>query len=301
MIFLLHHMISCLVFKFLQLLREIPVKYWFILLSSLRKVHRFLKNKLVCIYFCVMPGRFVNRCVFQHWILIFLWKFIRLKNSIGFFRFTSDIWFWIDHLLYISWGYDIVLWFNSEWQNYPWVEIWFLSVKLMCEAPKPALLLWAASSTTWLSSVRLSFSFIKPETWCFPHNHWLWYSHLTPMQRPSDDFPLGFGVCYQVSRKSFPSTGWSTPFPPASRVGQVLQTWTFWWPPQHLLLLMFSFARGKEIGSPVQVFSYKCQIEGGNHLSQLSGHAHSARDAAGLHCGHRQWSQWQMQQWDRNI
>lgn len=54
---------------------------------------------------------------------------------------------------------------------------------------------------------------------------------------------------------------------------------------------MFSFARGKEFGTPTQVFSYKCEIEGSNRPPQLTGHAHSACDKPYLTCGHRKLSQ----------
>lgn len=89
------------------------------------------------------------------------------------------------------------------------------------------------------------FAFIKPETLCFHHNHCLWYSPLTPMQRPCislfDDFSLGLVSAIRFPRKPFSSPGWSSPAPPAWRAGQVLQTWTFLWPPQCLLLFINVF------------------------------------------------------------
>lgn len=71
----------------------------------------------------IMHGRFVNRCVVQQCILIFLWKFIRHGKTVGCFLFTC-LMSGCKMIIYStyqrtvkSWSYDIGLWYNSKWKG----------------------------------------------------------------------------------------------------------------------------------------------------------------------------------------
>lgn len=133
---------------------------------------------------------------------------------------------------------------------------------------EPALLLWAAYSAAWLSSLRSFYldpawrSVVSTYTFC------LWYSHLTPIQRDwlhfLDDFPLSFWGLLLCPPQSCPSSRLNQPWT-LSLQGRKSA------PNLNILVASpiltpvyqcFSCTEKPKIGGSMLMLSYRCWIEG---------------------------------------
>lgn len=202
----------------------------------------------------IMHGRFVNRCVVQQCILIFLWKFIRHGKTVGCFLYTclmSDcelIIYSICQRTVKSWGYDIGLWYNSKrkgpkkvsslQQDQHWAQTSFSQgfLKLGLKdsndgACTPSLGILLCCLAVLIENLFLPRSSLKLFFQLTPIVFNMPYNNAENLALLSCDFLLGFRSCCQVIHKAISHPGWTSYGLSTWRAGKVLQTQTSGWPP----------------------------------------------------------------------